>query len=159
RHPHRDADLTRIAKCFDKRATSFFAYAATDIYDFGAVNPRHLAWLSLLLGCATRTSAIRNDNKRLNETVVELRAQKRAQDRKLDDMQHQLDQMRSKQVSAVVDMPSLPVEVAAPPPGAAPPVERTDINPNQRVVGIADDGGEIIYEGDAAAGRQAVPEI
>jgi tol-pal system protein YbgF len=129
----------------------FFANCVADLYDFGAVNPRHLAWLSLVFGCATPASAIRNDNKRLNETVVELREQRRAQARKLDDLEHQLDQLRSKAVSSVVDMPSLPVEVATPPATAVP-------DTGQRVVGIADDGGEIIYEGDAAAGKMAVPE-
>ncbi len=47
-------------------------------------------------------------------------------------------------------MPQLPVEVVTPPatqqaPGA------------ERVVGVAADGGEIIYEGDAALGRSTAP--
>jgi len=115
------------------------------------VNSRHLAWLSLVIGCASPASAIRNDNKRLTETVVELRAQKRAQDHKLDALEHQMDQLRVKAVTAAANIPDLPVEVAAPPPAK---VAETD----QRVVGFADDGGEIVYEGDAAAGRMAVPE-
>ena len=115
------------------------------------MNSRQLAWLSLVIGCASPASAIRNDNKRLTETVVELRAQKRAEDRKLDDLEHQMDQLRAKVVTAAANIPDLPVEVAAPPP---PKPADTDA----RVVGFADDGAEIVYEGDAAAGKMAVPD-
>jgi tol-pal system protein YbgF len=88
-------------------------------------------------------SALRDDNRRLNKTVTELRTDKRSQERKLRDLQRQLDLERAKIVSAQVDMsvpPSLPVEVAAPPA-------------TERVVGVTDDGTEIVYEGDAALGR------
>ncbi|MCX5747805.1 MAG: tol-pal system protein YbgF, partial [Proteobacteria bacterium] len=87
-------------------------------------------------------------------TVNELRDDRRAQDRKLRDLQHQLDLMREKQVVAQVGMvgadpvPTLPVEVAAP----------TNLAPGQRVVGVTDDGTEIVYEGDAATGKAAIIE-
>jgi len=66
------------------------------------------------------------------------------------DLQRQLDEIRAKVATSVIDgtIPSLPVEVAAP---AAPAS-------TSRVVGVTDDGYEIVYEGDAAAGRVAVPE-
>jgi tol-pal system protein YbgF len=96
-------------------------------------------------------STLRDDNRRLTHNVDELRDQRREQDRKLRDLQHELDQVRAKMVTSAVDgMPNLPVEVVA--PANAP----TDTG--QRVVGIADDGGEIVYEGDAAAGKPAVPD-
>jgi tol-pal system protein YbgF len=65
------------------------------------------------------------------------------------DMQHQLDQVRAQVVSSTVDgsIPSLPVEVATPPASAA--------QATSRVVGVTEDGDEIVYEGDAAAGKVA----
>lgn len=90
-------------------------------------------------------SAMRADNRRLTETVTELRAERRAQERKLRDLQHQLDIVRAKLVTSVMDAaPPLPVEVVAPPSqnGVA-----------SRVVGVTEDGTEIVYEGEAALGR------
>jgi tol-pal system protein YbgF len=96
-------------------------------------------------------SALRDDNRRLTHNVDELRDERRAQDRKIRDLEHELDQVRAKIVTSAVDgMPNLPVEVVAP---ANAPNES-----GQRVVGVADDGGEIVYEGDAAAGKPAVPD-
>jgi tol-pal system protein YbgF len=94
-------------------------------------------------------SSLREDNRHLTQTVSELRTDRRAQDRKLADLQHQIDALRAKAVTDVIaSVPVLPVEVAgpssaAPAPGAA------------RVVGVTEDGTEIVYEGDAAAGRPA----
>jgi tol-pal system protein YbgF len=93
--------------------------------------------------------ALREDNRRLTRTVTELRADRRQQDRKLRDLQHQLDELRAKVVTGVIDSagapPSLPVEVATPPPGDG-----------SRIVGVADDGTEIVYEGEAVqTGRVA----
>jgi tol-pal system protein YbgF len=92
-------------------------------------------------------SALRDDNRRLTQTVTELRTDRRDQDRRIRDLQHQLDQIRAQQVTTAVDgaMPSLPVVVQGPP-------EPAD---TQRVVAVADDGTEIVYEGDAAAGKAA----
>lgn len=95
-------------------------------------------------------SAMRADNRRLTETVTELRAERRAQERKLRDLQHQLDIVRAKLVTNVMDAaPPLPVEVVAPPAQGGVP---------SRVVGVAEDGTEIVYEGDAALGRYADDE-
>jgi len=81
---------------------------------------RHAFWLLLVIGCASPMSAMRDDNRRLNTTVSELRADRRSQDRKLRDLQHQLDKLRATQVTAVMaSLPVLPVEVAAPPAGRA----------------------------------------
>lgn len=92
-------------------------------------------------------SALRDDNRRLNDTVAELRAERRAQDRKVRDLQHQLDKLRADRVTAAVGaMPSLPVEVAAP---AHAPSSAT--NDGGRVVAVTDDGTEIVYEGEAAS--------
>ena len=96
-------------------------------------------------------SSLRNDNRRLDETVAELRSDRRAQDRKLRDLQHQLDELRA-HAAGEPTVPPLPVVVAAPPaaplpaPAPAPP-------DGARVVGVSDDGTEIVYEGEAVTGR------
>ena len=113
---------------------------------------RHAFWLLLVIGCASPMSAMRDDNRRLNTTVSELRADRRSQDRKLRDLQHQLDKLRATQVSAVMaSLPPLPVEFAAPPVGSPS-------SDGSRVVAITEDGTEIVYEGDAAAGKSAMIE-
>ena len=101
------------------------------------------------VGCATPASSLRADNRRLNQTVTDLRTDRRAQDRKLRDLQHQLDDLHAKQGGAASEglVPVLPVEVAGP---AVPPT-----SDGSRVVGVADDGTEIVYEGDAVIGRTA----
>jgi tol-pal system protein YbgF len=104
-------------------------------------------------------SALRDDNRRLSQSVTDLRDDRRAQERKLRDLQHQLDSLRDTKVTAAIDgsMPPLPVEVATPSarPKAAPDAMAGAMIDGQRVVGVADDGTEIIYEGDAALGKQA----
>jgi tol-pal system protein YbgF len=108
----------------------------------------------LLVGCTTPMSAMRADNKALNQTVEELRDDKRAQDRKLKDLQHQLDKLRADKVTALVgSMPPLREEIAGP-AGAPPPMTSADGGPS-RIVAITDDGTEIVYEGDAALGKVA----
>jgi tol-pal system protein YbgF len=111
----------------------------------------------LLVGCTTPMSAMRADNKALSQTVEELRDDKRAQDRKLKDLQHQLDKLRADKVSALVSsMPPLREEVAGP-AGSPSPMTSADGGPS-RIVAITDDGTEIVYEGDAALGKVATME-
>jgi tol-pal system protein YbgF len=100
-------------------------------------------------------SALREDNRRLTQTILELRTDRRAQDRRLADLQHQLDELRAKLATSVIDgsVPVLPVEVAGP---AVSPSSGAPAAPDAaRVVGVTDDGTEIVYEGDAAMGRPA----
>ncbi|MDB4953757.1 MAG: tol-pal system protein YbgF [Myxococcales bacterium] len=126
------------------------------LYDFMAVMRKAIltivAMRAIVLplgGCATPMSAVREDNHRLTRSMTELRTDRRAQDRKIRDLEHQLAMLREKTAGETA-MPQLPVEVVAP-PGASLPE-------GQRVVGIADDGSEIIYEGDAATGKPATIE-
>ncbi len=95
-------------------------------------------------------SAMRDDNRKLTQSVTDLRADRRTQERKLRDLQHQLDELRDRGIIATAagPLPTLPLEVASPPP----PKQIAD---GSRVVGVADDGTEIVYEGDAALGKQA----
>ncbi|MEO8700988.1 MAG: tol-pal system protein YbgF [Kofleriaceae bacterium] len=84
--------------------------------------------------------------------MSELRTDRRSQERKLRDLQRQLDQARAQVVTATVDgsMPSLPVEVTGP--------DRPAPSTAGRVVAVTEQGDEIIYEGDAALGKAATPE-
>jgi tol-pal system protein YbgF len=110
---------------------------------------RHAVWIVLAsVGCATPMKAMREDNRRLSQSVAELRAERRAQDRKIRDLEHQLAMLQEKS-SSTEPLPVLPVEVISPP----------SVGPGQRVVGVADDGTEIVYEGDAALGKAAVIDI
>lgn len=96
-------------------------------------------------------SSLRDDNRRLAETVTELRGDRRAQDRKLRDLQHQLDELRAR--TAVAEpVPALPVVVAAPAPAPAAPDAA-------RVVAVTEDGTEIVYEGAATAARPAATPL
>ena len=101
------------------------------------------------VGCATPMTALREDNRRLNQSVAEMRAERRSQDRKIRDLENQVALLKEDKRESVPPsrdaMPQLPVEVMAPP----------TVGEGQRLVAIADDGSEIVYEGDAAAGRQA----
>jgi tol-pal system protein YbgF len=111
--------------------------------------PFILVALGLLIGCASPMTALRDDNRRLNHSVSELRTERRAQERKIRDLQRQVDLARAKNVTAAFEgIPQLPVEVAGP--------DKPAITTNgSRVVGITEDGEEIVYEGDAAAGKVA----
>lgn len=113
--------------------------------------------LLLVVGCASPLAAVKEDNRRLAQTVAELRAERRAQERRLRDLQHQLDLARAQLVTRSADgaVPELRVEVVAPAPGAAPASAPPPGPEAPRIVGVADDGAEIVYEGDAAAGKQA----
>ena len=78
-------------------------------------------------------TAVRDDNRRLDKEVTELRDERRAQDRKLRDLQHQLDKLRADKVTTMMaSMPALPVEVAAP--------VMQPSNETSRVVAVTDDG-------------------
>ncbi len=132
-------------------STRNFAQTSRATYDQRAVtNLRHLSFALVVLtgsGCATQSQTLRADNRKLDQTVTELRDDRRAQDRKLRDLEHQLDQLRATQVTAAIStVPPLPVEIVGP---------AGSVGPGQRVVGIGDDGTEIVYEGDAAAGKVA----
>jgi len=98
-------------------------------------------------------SSLRDDNRRLNETVAELRSDRHAQDRKLRDLQHQLDELHAHPAAGEL-VPPLPVVVAAPSAAPAPAPAAAPPSPDgARVVGVSDDGTEIVYEGEAVTGR------
>ncbi len=124
----------------------FCSVLATGLRFWLVTITRHLFWIALAsVGCASPVKTLREDNRRLSKSVAELRADRRVQDRKIRDLEHQL--AKEKAADATIEaVPSLPVEVVAPPA----------YEEGQRLVAIADDGSEIIYEGDAALGKPAV---
>jgi tol-pal system protein YbgF len=111
---------------------------------------RHVFWVVLAsVGCATPMKSLREDNRRLNQSVAEMRAERRAQDRKIRDLEMQLAMTKKDGKRGSDPLPQLPIEVVAPP----------NLGEGQRLVAIADDGSEIVYEGDAALGKPAVTNM
>jgi tol-pal system protein YbgF len=123
-----------------------------------------LAAFATAAGCASPLTQLRDENHRLHQTVDQLRDDKREDERKVGDLEHQLDELRAKVITSTFDgsmPPHLAVEVVDPPHARAAPAAQVAaaVTPNGgRVVAIADDGTEIVYEGDAAAGKAAVLE-
>jgi tol-pal system protein YbgF len=119
-----------------------------------------IAVLAAAAGCASPLTQLRDENHRLNKNIEQLRDDKREQERQVADLTHQLDELRAKLVTSTFDgsMPQhLPVEVVEPTRGRAAQVAPAAVTPGGgRVVAVADDGTEIVYEGDAAAGKVAV---
>src|SRR5690606_17585696 len=86
-------------------------------------------------------------------TVTELEARTRADRRKIDALEHQLSTLKLRVVEAESSaVPPLPVEVRAPEP--APEAEEYG-----RVVGVDEDGVEIVYVGDAAREGSVTPRL
>jgi tol-pal system protein YbgF len=148
--------LAEVLHARPRAPARFFAWRVGAPYDRAVV--RIALVLLAVVGCASPMSALKEDNRRLAQTVSELRADRRAQERRLRDLQRQLDLARAQLVTAAGGgaVPELRVEVAAPAPSpASAPAASPPIASGGRVVGIADDGSEIVYEGDAAAGKLA----
>ena len=73
-------------------------------YDPGVV--KLVLVLLIAAACASPMSAVKDENRRLAQTVSELRAERRAQERRLRDLQRQLDLARAQLVTgAVPDYP------------------------------------------------------
>lgn len=133
--------------------------------------PRGLVLVSLALATAAcgssrpKSSSPGHDADELAAAVERLRSERRLRERKIRDLEHQLA-AKSSSPSDATSVPSLPVQVLAPADGAAPPPrEPTRLGESEaemtvngeRVVGVADDGSEIVYIDDAATGRVVAP--
>ncbi|MEZ4368946.1 MAG: tol-pal system protein YbgF [Kofleriaceae bacterium] len=124
-----------------------------------------LAAAMLAGGCQSQLSRVRADNARLTRQVAELRADKRKQAREQRDLENEVMLLRDRRETVALEAgrigePSLPVEVLGPDPAYAVASAATfggdawDIaEDGTRVVGVTEDGTEIVYAGDAAAGR------
>jgi tol-pal system protein YbgF len=135
------------------------------------------AWVASLAaaGCGGPRAEMRNENGHLTKTVQELRAEARRDRNHIRDLEHEVVLLR--QSGAAEPRPKLPVEVVAPDGGepdvlsgspdeggpTAVPDSRPDAaagnNEPYRVVGVDEDGNEIVYAGDAARDRVARPSI
>jgi tol-pal system protein YbgF len=108
-------------------------------------------------GCASQLSLVKAENHRLKAQVTQLRADKRRADRKVRELENELSVMNDRSDTAAVarartGAPVLPVEVMTP--------DASDgLGPDERVVGISDDGTAIIYAGDAATGKAATLDM
>jgi tol-pal system protein YbgF len=107
-------------------------------------------------GCGGPMARTRAENTRLESTVSTLRAEKRRDQRRIRELENQVVLLRAQASTGGSEMPALPVEVVA--PGATPPAADRDpslaeLGRDAQVVGVAEDGTEIVYVGDAAAGK------
>jgi len=117
------------------------------------------AALLAFTGCAGPATQLRRDKATLAEDVADLRAQLRKDQRQIRDLQTENLLLRDKMETAEVEsyrvgVPKLPVEVIE--PGADEPAGydvRSEYGADARIVGIDDDGYEIVYVGDAASGK------
>jgi tol-pal system protein YbgF len=134
------------------RLGGFFCTAGFHRYDHRVSRLYAVLAASILggTGCASQLSIVKSDNARLRTMVTELRADKRRAERRVRELEGELAEQKGANPSRAA-APPLPVEVLAPEPSAAD----DGLAPGQRIVGIADDGTAIIYEGDAASGRAA----
>ncbi|WP_428265291.1 tol-pal system protein YbgF [Haliangium sp.] len=105
-----------------------------------------LVALALSAGCGGRSAQAPPTTP---QQVSELEEQTRSDQRKIDELEHELSMLKLRVVEAEAQrVPELPVEVLAPEPAWDDPVAGED-GPMQ-VVGVDSDGVEIVYVGDAA---------
>jgi hypothetical protein len=128
-------------------------------YDRGAVSYQALATLALLLAsaCGGPARQVKVDNRALQVKVGQLRAEGRRDRARIHDLENQLlllqDKLETAQLArrgGAAPEPRLPVEVLEPEPRG---------NPDYRVVGVDEDGAEIVYTGDAMREGSVAPSI
>lgn len=147
-----------------------FAFCVATAYDFFM---KMTAWIwgpaSLVfvaVGCASPLTRARHENASLTQTVDELRSESLQRERKLRDMEKELALARAavarrdaptpahahtpEGAVAPAQLPELAVTVLAPATAAA--------SPRERVVGVADDGSEIVYADDAMSAQTVAPD-
>jgi tol-pal system protein YbgF len=144
--------------------------------------PRGLVLVCLALAMAAcggsrPKTASGHDAEELATAVERLRVERRLRERKIRDLEHQLASRTTASPSSSsphTAVPSLPVQVLAPSAEAAasPSREPPSLSSasrlsdgeaaemtvgGERVVGVADDGSEIVYVDDAATGKVVAP--
>ena len=107
------------------------------------------------LGCSGAASQQRQQTPALRTTVTELESRTRADRRKIGDLEHELSSLKLRVAEAEANpMLSLPVEVRAPTPTADETGEEY-----AEVVGVDENGVEIVYMGDAARAGSVAPRL
>lgn len=148
-----------------------FAFCVATAYDFFM---KMTAWfwgpaslVFVAVGCASPLTRARHENASLTQAVDELRSESLQRERKLRAMEKELALARAAVVrrnnapganahtaeraaDASAQPPELAVTVLAPTVAAAVPRER--------VVGVADDGSEIVYADDAMSAQAVAPD-
>jgi tol-pal system protein YbgF len=116
-------------------------------------------------GCGGAAARQGKHGPALTTTVTELEARTRADRRKIGDLEHELSSLKLRVAEAEANpVPSLPVEVRGPAPdvagggtveqGADPAAEEYG-----QVVGVDENGVEIVYMGDAARPGSVAPRL
>ena len=125
----------------------------------------------LIGGCAGRAASLRDENLQLTRRLASMRAEGRRDRNQIRDLENQVLLLRDKLETAEVvrdrgdGRPTLPVQVMAPPSvsdGGEPDVLGAGGNvagERFRVVGVDQDGVEIVYAGEAALDRSVRPAI
>jgi len=119
-----------------------------------------LALALAVTGCAGPRQNLRSENHQLELTVGDLRAEARRERARVHDLENQVallqDKLETAQLAARegVPEPRLPVEVLEPARAAQPPAD-----PDYKVVGVDDQGNEIVYVGDAARDTSVTPSM
>src|SRR5438874_5173624 len=115
-----------------------------------------------LAACAGPATQLRRDNVALDRELQDARSELRKERRKNEDLSTENLVLRDQLGTATADgVPKLPVEVMQPdaPPAADPPPSSSssddvsDLGEGAKVVGVEDDGTQIVYVGDAASGK------
>ncbi|HWN66722.1 MAG TPA: tol-pal system protein YbgF [Haliangium sp.] len=114
------------------------------------------------LGCGSAAARQGKQGPALRTTVTELDERTRADRRKIDDLEAELSSLKLRVVEAEANpVPSLPVEVRA--PRSPAPEEATPVDPSAeeygQVVGVDENGVEIVYMGDAARQGSVTPRL
>lgn len=120
-----------------------------------------ISWVVALLlsGCGGPRAALQSDKQRLEAQVGQLKAQARRDRGTIRDLENQVflleDKLETAQLEGVrTAEPALPVEVLEPEAMAEPTA-----GPGYEIVGIDDEGNQIVYVGEAAKDRSVAPRM
>ena len=109
-------------------------------------------------GCASPMHNMRTENRQLTHTVDELRGDRRIKNAKIKELENELmilkDKVETNELArgrGADALPQLPVEVMGP-TAQADDLTMTSEGA-ERVVGVTEDGTEIVYVDDAAMGK------
>ncbi|MBK7537027.1 MAG: tol-pal system protein YbgF [Myxococcales bacterium] len=98
------------------------------------------------------------DSRELTEAVERLRVERRLRERKIRELENRLAERAVAAEPSPGIEPTLPVEIWSPDGSSVASVEDPqEPSVGERVIGVADDGSEIVYVDEAASGRVVQP--